>query len=110
MMWQDLVFLGGSIFSLIVLAPTIADAGARVPLATSAPSALIGTTYGVAFFTLGMTFSAVGAVATGLMWSLICYLRSPSPRELLGSTEPEPTPEPTSNDATTSAQPAQPAD
>lgn len=84
MMWQDLVFLAGSVFSLVVLAPTVAETEARVPLATSAPSALIGVVYGLSFFTLGMTFSAVGSFATGIMWSLICYLRSPSPLTSLG--------------------------
>lgn len=79
MMWQDAVFLCGSVFSLIVLVPTLRDSMANVPLGTALPSASIGFVYGTAFFTLGMTMSAVGSVLTGLMWSLIAALRSPHP-------------------------------
>jgi len=77
MMWQDFVFLAGSIFSLLVLVPTLRDPLANVPLGTSLPSAVIGIVYGVTFFTMGMTFSAVGALLTGIIWSLIAALRSP---------------------------------
>lgn len=77
MMWQDLVFLAGSIFSLFVLVPTLRDSMANVPLGTTVPSATIGIVYGTTFFTLGMQFSAVGSLLTGVMWSLVAFLRSP---------------------------------
>ncbi|WP_408956700.1 hypothetical protein [Natrinema sp. 74] len=77
MMWQDLVFMCGSSLSILFLAPTLRDAGARVPLGTSLPSMGIGFTYATTFFTLGMTFSAIGAFAAGSMWSLIALFRSP---------------------------------
>ncbi len=77
MMWQDLVFLAGSVFSLAVLVPTLRDSMASVPLGTTLPSATIGVIYGVTFFSLGMTLSAAGSFLTGVMWSLIAYLRSP---------------------------------
>ncbi|WP_205427561.1 hypothetical protein [Halorussus sp. MSC15.2] len=79
MIWQDAVFLCGSVFSLVVLVPTLRDSMANVPLGTALPSATIGFVYGTAFFTLGMTMSAVGSVLTGVMWSLIAALRSPHP-------------------------------
>lgn len=79
MMWQDLIFLCGSVFSLLVLVPTLRDSMANVPLGTSVPSATIGLVYGTTFFSLGMTLSAVGSVLTGLMWSFIAALRSPHP-------------------------------
>ncbi|WP_336002265.1 hypothetical protein [Halorientalis halophila] len=79
MMWQDIVFLGGSVFSLVVLVPTLKDRMANVPLGTSIPSASLGIVYGVTFFTMGMTMSAVGSLTTGVMWSLIAALRSPHP-------------------------------
>lgn len=78
-MWQDLVFLAGSVFSLLVLVPTLRNSMANVPLGTSAPSATVGFVYGVTFFSLGMTMSAVGSLLTGLMWSAIAALRSPNP-------------------------------
>ncbi len=77
MMWQDLVFMLGSGLSIVFLAPTLRDASARVPLGTSLPSMGIGFVYAITFATLGMTFSAVGAFAAGMMWSLIALIRSP---------------------------------
>ncbi|WP_254536089.1 hypothetical protein [Halomarina litorea] len=77
MMWQDAVFLAGSVFSLAVLVPTLRDSMASVPLGTTLPSATIGVVYGATFLSLGMPFSAVGSLLTGVMWSLIAFLRSP---------------------------------
>lgn len=79
MMWQDFVFLSGSVFSLFVLVPTLRDSMANVPLGTTLPSATIGIVYGTTFFTLGMHFSAAGSLLTGVMWSLVAFLRSPHP-------------------------------
>lgn len=78
MMWQDLVFLAGSVFSLLVLVPTLRDSMASVPLGTTVPSAAIGLVYGATFFSLGMTLSGVGSLLTGVMWSFIAFLRSPN--------------------------------
>jgi len=77
MMWQDFVFMAGSSLSVLFLAPTIRDASAQVPLATSLPSMIVGGVYSMTFLTLGMTFSALGAAATCTMWSMIAALRSP---------------------------------
>ncbi|TYL36375.1 hypothetical protein CV102_22350 [Natronococcus pandeyae] len=78
MMWQDLVFTVGSGLSIAFLAPTLRNAAANVPLGTSLPSMAIGLVYAFTFFTLGMTFSAAGALATGVMWTLIATFRSPA--------------------------------
>ncbi|WP_265109451.1 hypothetical protein [Halosolutus halophilus] len=77
MMWQDLVFMIGSSLSIVFLAPTLRDTSANVPLGTSLPSMAIGFVYAATFFTLGMTFSAAGALAAGSMWTLIATFRSP---------------------------------
>lgn len=77
MMWQDLIFLAGSIFSLVVLVPTLRDQMANVPLGTTLPSATIGMIYGTTFLSMGMLMSAVGSILTGVMWSAIAFLRSP---------------------------------
>lgn len=77
MMWQDFVFMAGSMLSIVFLAPTLRDAKSRVPLSTCAPSMLIGAAYGTTFLTLGMSFSAFGAFAAATMWSLIGWFRSP---------------------------------
>ncbi|WP_227375762.1 hypothetical protein [Haladaptatus halobius] len=79
MSWQDLIFLAGNVFSLVVLGPTLRDEMATIPLGTTLPSAIIGLIYGTAFATLGMTLSAFGAVLTEVMWSAIALLRSPNP-------------------------------
>lgn len=80
-MWQDFIFLTGSVISIVSLTPTLRSAVASVPLATSLPSAAIGLVYCVTYFSLGMTFSAVGAMAAGLMWSLILAFRRPASTE-----------------------------
>ncbi len=38
---------------------------------------IIGGVYAVTFATLGMTFSATGALATCMMWTLISFFRAP---------------------------------
>lgn len=79
MMWQDVVFLAGSISSLLVLVPTLRDSMAKVPLGTSLPSAALGVVYGVAFLSLDMLLSTGGALLTGVTWGLVAVLRSPNP-------------------------------
>lgn len=77
MMWQDFVFLIGSMTSVIFLYPTLRDSASQVPRATSVPSMLIGGAYAMTFYTLGMSFSAFGAFAACTMWSLIALFRNP---------------------------------
>lgn len=76
-MWQDFVFLAGSLISIASLTPTLRSAVARVPWATSLPSATIGLVYGATYLSLGMTFSAAGSLAAGFMWTLILAFRRP---------------------------------
>lgn len=76
MMWQDIVFLAGNVFSIVALAPTLKDSTSQVPLGTSLPSLTLGFVYGTAFLTMGMTYSALGALLTGLIWGLIALFRS----------------------------------
>lgn len=77
MIWQDFVFLIGSMTSVLFLYPTLRDSASQVPRATSIPSMIIGAAYSLTFFTLGMTFSAVGSFAACTMWSLIAAFRDP---------------------------------
>jgi len=77
MAWQDMIFLMGSLLSVGFLIPTIRNAGACVPWATSVPSVVIGFVYALTFLSLGMDFSAFGSMAAGMMWSLIVYFRGP---------------------------------
>ena len=103
MMWQDLVFLAGNVFSIVALTPTLKDHTANVPLGTSLPSLTIGFVYGTAFLTMGMTYSAAGALLTGLIWGLIALLRSPTdvsdiPGSLRRSSDAAPTASPPNAD------------
>lgn len=82
MIWQDVVFLVGSMTSVAFLYPTLRDSAARVPRATSVPSMVIGGVYSATFFSLGMTFSAAGSFAACTMWSLIAALRGPDSESL----------------------------
>ena len=77
MMWQDLVFLAGSVLSIVFLAPTVRDATAQVPLGSSVPSMSIGAIYAFTYGTMGMTFSALGSLGVAAMWSLIVSYRAP---------------------------------
>ncbi|WP_126664015.1 hypothetical protein [Haloterrigena salifodinae] len=79
MMWQDFVFLAGSVLSITFLAPTVRDPTAQVPLGSSVPSMTVGTVYSFTYATMGMTFSAAGALGVATMWSLIACYRSPGP-------------------------------
>ncbi|QCC58711.1 hypothetical protein NP511_09580 [Natrinema thermotolerans] len=78
MVWQDLLFMAGSLLSVVVLAPALRDVNARIPLATSLPKMALGGVYAITFATMGMSLAAVGLLATGLMWGLLAAYRSPS--------------------------------
>ncbi|ELY84602.1 hypothetical protein [Natrinema altunense] len=78
MVWQDLVFMAGSLLSVVFLAPALRDVNARIPLMTSVPKMALGAVYAVTFATMGMSLAAVGLLATGIMWSLLAAYRSPS--------------------------------
>lgn len=80
MMWQDFVFLAGSVLSIVFLAPTVRDSAARIPLGSSVPSMTIGAVYSFTYATMGMTFSALGAAGVAVMWSLIVCYRAPGAR------------------------------
>lgn len=82
-MWQDFVFLIGSMTSVVFLYPTLRNAASQVPRATSIPSMLIGGAYSFTFLTLGMTFSAFGSFAACSMWSLIAMFRAPDGTTLI---------------------------
>lgn len=79
--WQDLVFLAGSVLSIVFLAPTVRDATAQIPLGSSIPSMTIGSIYAITYATMGMTFSALGSFGVATMWSLIVCYRSPGPHD-----------------------------
>ncbi len=72
-----MVFLVGSLLSVGFLIPTVRNAGACVPRATSVPSVVVGFVYSLTFLSLGMEFSALGSFAACTMWSLIVYFRAP---------------------------------
>ncbi|MDS0476873.1 hypothetical protein [Natrinema sp. 1APR25-10V2] len=80
-MWQDFVFLAGSVLSIVFLAPTLRDKTAQIPLGSSMPSMTIGSIYTITYATLGMRFSALGSAGVAIMWSLIVCYRSPGPHD-----------------------------
>lgn len=83
MAWQDLLFLCGSLLTVVVLLPTLRNVDARIPLETSFPKCGLAVVYAVTFYSLGMTLSAVGLLATAVMWWLIACYRSPVGRSLV---------------------------
>ncbi|QSW98577.1 hypothetical protein [Haloterrigena alkaliphila] len=88
MSWQDLVFLCGSLLTVVALLPTLRNANARIPLGTSVPKLTLAVVYTATFHSLGMTFSAVGLLGTAVAWSLVAYYRSPSGRLSLPRSRP----------------------
>lgn len=76
-MWQDIVILAGSIVAITSLVPTLLDEDASVPLTTSVPTLLVLSSQCVAFYTLGLLGSAVGAGAGFVIWSLIAAFKAP---------------------------------
>lgn len=76
-MWQDIVILAGSIVAIVSLFPTLLDEDASVPLSTSVPTLVVLSGQGVAFYTLGLMGSAIGAGAGFVVWSLIAYHKAP---------------------------------
>ncbi|QCS44140.1 hypothetical protein [Natrinema versiforme] len=77
MLWQDVVFMAGSLLSVVFLVPALRDAAARIPVATSRPKMALGAVYAATFATMGMPLAAVGLLATGVMWGLLAAYRSP---------------------------------
>lgn len=77
MLWQDLIFVLGSLLTVAVLVPPIRDADSRIPLVTSVPKMGLGVVYAVTFASLGMILAAIAVFATAVMWSLIALYRSP---------------------------------
>lgn len=82
-MWQDIVILAGSIVAIASLFPTLLDENASVPLSTSVPTLVVLSGQGVAFYTLDLTGSAVGALAGFVVWSLIAYYKAPEDSSVL---------------------------
>jgi len=76
-MWQDIVILAGSIVAIASLVPTLLDEDASVPLSTSVPTLVVLSGQGVAFYSLGLLGSALGAAAGFVVWSLIAYYKAP---------------------------------
>ncbi|WP_266078084.1 hypothetical protein [Haladaptatus caseinilyticus] len=75
-MWQEYVFLAGSIVIMISLIPTIRDEEAQVPLRTSLPSVVVLFVQTLAFLSMGLTASAAGTGMGFGLWSLIAKYKS----------------------------------
>ncbi|WP_254546349.1 hypothetical protein [Halomarina pelagica] len=87
-MWQDYVILVGSIVAITSLVPILLDEEAVVPYTTSVPTVFVLLGQSVAFYTIGLVGSALGAVAGFVLWTFIAVYKSPSkePRERAEST------------------------
>ena len=76
-MWQDIVILAGSIVAIASLVPTLLDEDASVPHKTSLPTLVVLSGQGIAFYSMGLIGSAVGAVSGLVIWTLIAYYKAP---------------------------------
>ncbi|WP_137286253.1 hypothetical protein [Halorussus salinisoli] len=105
-MWQDIVILAGSIVAIASLFPTLLDENASVPHSTSVPTLVVLSGQGVAFYSLGLMGSALGAGAGFVVWSLIAYYKAPDDSAVSESvSEPTPDHAPDASSRTTGAQP-----
>ena len=77
-MWQDAVFLGGSLLTALALGPLLRNSNACVPLGTSLSYAGLRVAYVAAFLSLGMAWSAAGVALVGAIWALVAMYRRPS--------------------------------
>lgn len=77
MIWQDAVFTVGGFLLTINLLPTVLNSEAKVPLATSALTALVLYVYAGTMASLGLHYSAVMNLATAAFWTFIAFYRRP---------------------------------
>ncbi|QLD88344.1 hypothetical protein HWV07_04575 [Natronomonas salina] len=77
-MWQDAIFLCGSVLTALALGPVLRDSRACIPLGTSLTSAGLRTAYVAAFLSLGMVWSAAGVALVSTLWVLVALYRRPS--------------------------------
>lgn len=97
-MWQDIVILAGSIVAIASLVPTLLDEDASVPLSTSVPTLVVLSGQGVAFYSLDLIGSAIGAGAGFCIWSLIAYYKAPEDSEAIPALQSSSTPQSTSSE------------
>lgn len=76
MIWQELVFVTGSIISIVTLMPTLRNVASVVPRKTSLPAAVLGITFALTYASMDMYVSGSGALVTGLLWAAIARWRS----------------------------------
>lgn len=80
-MWQDYVILIGSIIAIGSLVPTLLDEDATIPKTTSIPTLVVLSGQSIAFYSIGLIGSTVGAVAGFVLWSLIAVYKRPADAE-----------------------------
>jgi hypothetical protein len=73
--WQEAVLSGGQVAFAILLLPTLFDPSARVPLASSIPTALILAAFVPAFASTGMKRAAWTSAASCLTWLAVAIWR-----------------------------------
>lgn len=76
-MWQDIVLAIGNgvfLFGMVIIAIRPINE-LRPPLWTSIPTGFMLLIYGMVFWTLGLTFTCIASVMTGICWLITACQR-----------------------------------
>jgi hypothetical protein len=73
--WQDALIAFGNFVMAAALIPSIRSRADKPPLATSVPSAVFLTSFGIAFLTLGLWLAMVGVWSGAVCWWVLAWQR-----------------------------------
>ena len=76
-MWQDTVFTLGAFLLSAMLIPTLIDSKTVILRKTSVPTVGVILSFVLAFYTLGLYYSAIANGLNAIIWVLIAIYRGP---------------------------------
>jgi hypothetical protein len=74
--WQDWVFLVGTIFFDIAAAISLINPSTVVPLFSSIATAVVGVALGYTQYTLNLKITSIASYVNALIWALIAIYRN----------------------------------
>jgi hypothetical protein len=73
--WQDALIAVGNFLMAAALIPSIRSRDEKPPLASSVPTAMFLTSFGVAFLTLGLWLAMAGVWSGAVCWWILAWQR-----------------------------------
>ena len=74
MIWQDILITAGTFVLSVAMIPTLRGSQ-KPPIASSIPTALVLASFSIAFVTMGLTASCIGAAIQSIVWSTLFIQR-----------------------------------